>query len=101
DKRTDIWAFGCVLFEMLTGKSAFPGDNITEILAAVVRGEPEWAALPADTPLSVQRLLRRCLTKEPKDRLSDIGVARLEIRDASDGARSRESGPTNAAAPRK
>ncbi|HEU4938804.1 MAG TPA: serine/threonine-protein kinase, partial [Vicinamibacterales bacterium] len=84
DKRTDIWAFGCVLFEMLTAKSAFPGDNITEILAAVVRGEPDWAALPVDTPVSVQRLLHRCLTKEPKDRLSDIGVARLEIRDASD-----------------
>ena len=88
DKRTDIWAFGCVLFEMLTGKMAFPGDNITEILAAVVRGEPDWAALPAETPVSVQRLLHRCLTKEAKDRLSDIGVARLEIRDAFDGARS-------------
>ena len=86
DKRTDIWAFGCVLFEMLTGKMAFPGDNITEILAAVVRGEPEWSSLPAETPPSVQRLLHRCLIKEPKDRLSDIGVARLEIRDATEGA---------------
>ena len=82
DKRTDIWAFGCVLFEMLTGRRAFPGDNITEILAAVVRGEPEWPALPSDTPPSVLRLLRRCLNKDAKDRLSDIGVARLEIRDA-------------------
>ena len=101
DKRTDIWAFGCVLFEMLTGKSAFPGDNITEILAAVVRGEPDWTALPVDTPVSVQRLLHRCLTKEPKDRLSDIGVARLEIRDASDGAQSRQAVPQVASAPRK
>ena len=100
DKRTDIWAFGCVLFEMLTGKAAFPGDNITEILAAVVRGEPDWSTLPVDTPASVRRLLHRCLTKDPKDRLSDIGVARLEIRDASDGAPSRESVPT-VAAPRK
>jgi len=90
DKRTDIWAFGCVLFEMLTGKMAFPGDNITEILAAVVRGEPEWSSLPAETPPSVQRLLHRCLIKEPKDRLSDIGVARLEIRDATEGARPAE-----------
>src|SRR5262249_35290425 len=88
DKRTDIWAFGRVLLEMLTGKAAFPGDNVTEILAAVVRGEPDWSALPANTPASVQRLLRRCLTKEPKERLSDIGVARLEIRDATDVARS-------------
>jgi serine/threonine-protein kinase len=101
DKRTDIWAFGCVLFEMLTGKAAFPGDNITDILAAVVRGEPDWSMLPVDTPASLQRLLHRCLTKEPKDRLSDIGVARLEIRDASDGARSREPGPTVASASRK
>jgi eukaryotic-like serine/threonine-protein kinase len=100
DKRADVWAFGCVLFEMLTGKMAFPGDNITEILAAVVRGEPDWTALPADTPASVQRLLRRCLTKEPRDRLSDIGVARLEIRDASDVAPSREAVPQVAAVPR-
>ena len=90
DKRTDIWAFGCVLFEMLTGKMAFPGDNITEILAAVVRGEPDWSSLPSDTPPSVQRLLRRCLTKDSRERLSDIGVARLEIRDATDSAPSRE-----------
>jgi serine/threonine-protein kinase len=86
DKRTDIWAFGCVLFEMLTGKMAFPGDNITEILAAVVRGEPDWSALPPSLPPSVQRLLRRCLSKDLKDRLSDIGVARLEIRDATEVA---------------
>jgi serine/threonine-protein kinase len=84
DKRTDIWAFGCVLFEMLAGKMAFPGDNITEILAGVVRGEPDWLALPPSTPPSVQRLLRRCLSKDLKDRLSDIGVASLEIRDATE-----------------
>src|SRR4029450_8207133 len=82
DKRTDIWAFGCVLFEMLTAKMAFAGDNITEIIAAVVRDEPDWSTLPANTPASLQRLLRRCLTKDAKERLSDIGVARLEIRDA-------------------
>ncbi len=98
DKRTDIWAFGCVLFEMLTGRMAFPGDNITEILASVVRGEPDWPSLPSETPPSVQRLLRRCLTKDLKQRLSDIGVARLEIRDASETAPSREV-PSRAASP--
>ena len=82
DKRTDIWAFGCVLFEMLTGRMAFAGDNITDTLAAVVRGEPDWTGLPGDTSPAIQRLLARCLTKDPKERLSDIGVARLEIRDA-------------------
>jgi serine/threonine-protein kinase len=101
DKRADIWAFGCVLFEMLTGKSAFPGDNVTEILAAVVRGEPDWSALPSNTPPSVRRLLRRCLNKDPKDRLPDIGVARLEIRDASDAARSGEVATQLVRAPRK
>ena len=101
DKRTDIWAFGCVLFEMLTAKMAFPGDNVTEILAAVVRGEPEWPALPAETPESVRRLLRRCLIKDPKDRLSDIGVARLEIRDAIDATGSEQPAARVQPAPRK
>ena len=101
DKRTDIWAFGCVLFEMLTGKMAFPGDNVTEILAAVVRGEPEWSALPATTPASVHRLLRRCLIKEAKERLSDIGVARLEIRDATETPQSPQPSVRAQNGPRK
>jgi serine/threonine-protein kinase len=101
DKRTDIWAFGCVLFEMLAGTMAFPGDNVTEILAAVVRGEPDWPALPSSTPASVQRLLRRCLSKDPKARLSDISVARLEIRDAADVARSDEAARQPASPQRK
>ena len=83
DRRADIWAFGCVLFEMLTGRAAFAGDNVTDTLAAVVRGEPAWALLPEDTPPSVRRLLRRCLAKERKERLSDIGSARLEIDEAT------------------
>jgi eukaryotic-like serine/threonine-protein kinase len=99
DKRADIWAYGCVLFEMLTGKMAFPGDNVTEILAAVVRGEPDWTVLPATTPPSVQRLLHRCLTKDVKDRLSDIGVARLEIRDAGEASPGSAALPQRRAAP--
>jgi eukaryotic-like serine/threonine-protein kinase len=82
DKRADIWAFGCVLYEMLSGKRAFEGDSITDVLAAVVRAEPDWSALPPTTPAPVRRLLKRCLEKDRKRRLPDIGVARLEIDDA-------------------
>jgi serine/threonine protein kinase len=79
DKRSDIWAFGCILYECLTGKRAFPGDTVTESMAAVLRGEPDWNALPAGTPPSVRAVLRRCLQKNPKERLRDIGDARIEI----------------------
>ena len=76
DKRTDIWAFGCVLYELLAGKQAFAGDDITDILAAVVRAEPDWQALPAATPMQVRDLLRRCLQKDKTMRLRDAGDAR-------------------------
>jgi eukaryotic-like serine/threonine-protein kinase len=79
DKRTDIWAFGCVLYEMLTGTHAFAGDDVSETLAAILRGEPDWSALPVSTPTAVRRLLRRCLAKERKERLPDIAVARMDI----------------------
>jgi len=82
DKRTDVWAFGCVMFEMLSGKRAFPGDDVTETVAAILRGEPDWAALPANMPSAVVRLLRRSLAKERRERLPDIAVARLDIQDA-------------------
>jgi serine/threonine-protein kinase len=90
DRRVDIWAFGCVMYEMLTGCRAFGGDNVTDTIAAVLRGEPEWGALPGDTPASVRRLLRRCLQKDRKRRLADAADARLEIEaaqspDADDG----------------
>jgi hypothetical protein len=82
DKRADIWAFGCVLYEMLTGRRAFGGDDVTETIAAVVRAEPDWSQLPADTPGAIRRLLRRCLEKDRMRRLPDAAVARLEIDDA-------------------
>ena len=71
-----------VLYEMLTGRAAFAGDTITDILAAVVTREPDWTALPATTPASIRRLLTRCVEKDPKRRLRDIGDARLEIEEA-------------------
>ncbi|OFW20355.1 MAG: hypothetical protein A3H97_20675 [Acidobacteria bacterium RIFCSPLOWO2_02_FULL_65_29] len=82
DKRADIWAFGCVLYEMLAGRRAFDGENVTDIIVAVVSKEPDLAALPPGTPASIHRLLRRALSKDRKGRLPDIGVARLEIADS-------------------
>ena len=82
DRRTDIWAFGCVLFEMLTGSSAFARDTATDTIAAVVGAEPEWKWLPADTPASIRRLLTRCLQKDARRRLHDIADARIELEDA-------------------
>ena len=79
DKRTDIWAFGCVLYELLTGKQTFAGETITDILGAIVHKEPDWELLPERTPWSIRRLLRRCLEKDSSDRLRDIGDARIEI----------------------
>src|SRR5947207_2016422 len=85
DKRSDVWAFGCVLFEMLTGKQTFTGETLTDILASVVRAEPDWNLLPASTPEAIRRLLRRCLTKDPKQRLRDIGEARITIENFQSG----------------
>src|SRR5436309_3118586 len=82
DKRTDIWAFGCVLFEMLTGSAAFGRETVTDTIVAVVGAEPEWKSLPADTPGSIRRLLTRCLQKDARRRLHDIADARIELEDA-------------------
>ncbi len=83
DKRTDIWAFGCVLYEVLTGRKAFPGSTISDCLAAVLTKEPNWEALPEATPSNVRGLLRRCLQKDLGRRLRDIGDARLELEEPS------------------
>jgi serine/threonine-protein kinase len=77
DKRTDIWAFGCVLFEMLAGKRAFDGEDVTDAIASVVAREPDWAALPADVPSQLKLLLQRCLEKDPRKRIGDISTARF------------------------
>jgi serine/threonine-protein kinase len=79
DKRADIWAFGCILYECLTGKRAFQGETVTETLAAVIGGEPDWMLLPMGTASNVRTVLRRCLQKDPSLRLRDIGDARMEI----------------------
>jgi len=81
DKRADIWAFGCVLYEMISGTRAFGGDDVTDTLAFVITKEPDWNVLPLNTPAALVRLLRRCLAKDPTDRLRDIGDARIEIKE--------------------
>ena len=85
DKRTDIWAFCCVLYEMLTGRAAFPGETVSDTIAVILGREPDWAALPAATPPMVARLLQRGLEKDPRRRLRDIADARAELDDAEGG----------------
>ena len=85
DRRADVWAFGVVFYEMLTGRRAFEGDDVSITLASVLKEDVRWDALPADLPAPIRRLLRRCLEKDPKRRLSAIGDARLELDEASGG----------------
>jgi serine/threonine-protein kinase len=95
DKRTDIFAFGAVLYELLTGKQAFHGEDVGDILAAVVMREPDWSRLPEATPLTIKTLLRRCLRKDKRQRLADATGLRIEIEDAI--AAPKDSGATQAA----
>ena len=83
DRRTDIWSFGCVFYEALTGRKAFSGETVSDILAAVLEKEPDWTVLPARTPVKIRDLLRWCLQKDPHRRLRDIGDARIEIDEPS------------------
>ena len=92
DKRTDVWAFGCVLYEMLARRRAFDGQTASDCMAAILGKDADWAAIPASTPAPVVKLLKRCLEKDPQQRLRDIGDARLELDDALAG-RHEEAAP--------
>jgi eukaryotic-like serine/threonine-protein kinase len=81
DRRSDVWALGCVIYEMLTGRQAFVGETLSEIAAAVLRSEPDWRTLPAETPSRIRVLLKRCLQKDPRQRLHDVADVRIEIDD--------------------
>ena len=83
DERSDVWAFGCVLFEMLTGTRAFDGEDVSETLASVIKSEPDWSRLPADLPVAIRTLLQRCLVKDRRARVSGIAVAKFVLAEAS------------------
>ncbi len=97
DKRTDIWAFGCVLYEMLTGRRAFGGDDVSETVTAILRDSPDWTRMPSATPAALRRLLRRCLEKRADHRLAHIADAKLELDEALDP---RETVPAPDSGPR-
>jgi Tol biopolymer transport system component len=99
DRRADIWAFGCVLYEMFSGRDAFAGETTSDILACVIRAEPDWSSLPANVPTRLCELLRRCLQKDPKQRLQAIGDARIVIQEAIAGAPEKAAELTGAMEP--
>ena len=93
DKRSDVWAFGCVLYEMLTGRRAFDGEDVTEIIAAVVKTEPDWKAFPSDVPTYIRKIVQRCLAKDRKARIPDLSVARFML-DETAGAATTDAAST-------
>jgi Tol biopolymer transport system component len=99
DKRGDIWSFGCVLLELLTGRNPFREATVSDTLASVLRSQPEWKELPGDAPPALRRLLRRCLDKDPRRRLRDIGEARIAIDEILSGATHEDDAPTSATIP--
>jgi serine/threonine protein kinase/Tol biopolymer transport system component len=99
DKRADIWAFGCVLYECLTGRRAFPGDTVSETIASVLGREPGWDALPATTPIAIRKLLERCLRKNPRERIHDVSDVRIEIEEELEEGTAAGEGPV--VSPRK
>ena len=94
DKRSDIWAFGAVLYEMLTGRRAFDGEDVSDTLANILKREPDWSALPPGTPPAIERVLRRCLTRDPRLRTHDVADVRIELDERGGRPRLR---PTHAA----
>jgi serine/threonine-protein kinase len=99
DKRTDIWAFGCIVLECLSGRRAFTGDSVPDVLAAILRSEPEWERLPPETPPAIREMLARCLQKDAGQRLRDIGDARLAIEEVLEGLDPRRSTSSAAISP--
>ncbi len=100
DKRADVWAFGAVFYEMLTGRRVFEGDDVSDTFAAILRGAPDWSALPPETPPAIRRLLRRSLEKDIRSRLSDMTMARVELRDAETEPRAEAATASVVARPR-
>ena len=94
DKRSDIWSFGCVLYEMLAGRVAFAGETMSDVIAKTLEQEPEWSALPANVPASLARLMHRCLTKDPRQRLRDIGEVRIQLDGSHDAAQAATASTT-------
>src|SRR5262249_37425496 len=89
DKRSDVWAFGCVMYEMLTGVRAFQGEDVSDTLAAVLRSEPNWDALPATISLPIRALIEGCLNKDRRVRIGDMGTVRFLINQAADAGQAR------------
>ena len=100
DKRSDVWAFGCVLYEMLTGRRAFEGDDVSDTLAAILRGEPDWTALPGEVPPAIRTLMARCLAKDRKQRMRDIGDVQLVLNGAFEAPAQSTAAAPSAAVPR-